>query len=197
MSTDVLRGRVHHDVSAPLKRADEVRGRDSVVDDERHPDLVGDSCHSLDVEDVVLGVRDRLAVEQLGVRAHGCTPRVKIVRILDKRDLNAELRQRVVEEVVGAAVEARARHHVIADLSDVEDREHLCSLATGYEQRSNATFERSEAVLDYGLRRVHDARVNVAQFLQRKQIRSMRRVIEGVRRRLVNRQSPCVCCGVR
>ena len=61
-----------------------------------------------DVENVVLGIGDGLAIEGLGVGLHCCAPGLEVVWILDEAHLDAELRQGVVEEVVGAAVEARA-----------------------------------------------------------------------------------------
>ncbi len=68
---------------------------------------MGDTRDAGQVEDVVLRVGDRLAEERAGVVADGLAPLVEVVGILDEGDLDAELGQRVVEQVVRAAVEIR------------------------------------------------------------------------------------------
>ena len=60
VSAQELGRRVNDDVCAELEGADEVRRRDRVVDDERHAVLVRDTRDLRDVEDVDLGVADRL-----------------------------------------------------------------------------------------------------------------------------------------
>ena len=90
---------------------------------------VGDAGDALDVEDVVLRVGDRLAEEALGVVADGRPPLLEVVGVVDERDLDAHLRQRVVEQVVRAAVQRRRRHDVVAGLGEVEDGQRLGRLA--------------------------------------------------------------------
>ena len=86
---------------------------------------------ALEVEDVALRVADALAVERLGVRADRRLPGGEVVGVVDERDLDAELRERVVQLVVGAAVERRARDDVAAVLGEVQQRDRLaaCPLA--------------------------------------------------------------------
>ena len=146
---EVLGRRVHDDVGAQLDRADQVRRGDRVVDDERDADLVRDRGDGLDVEDVGLRVGDGLAEEQLGVRLDGVAPGLRVVRVGDERRRDAELGQRVVQQVVGAAVQARAGDDVVAGLGDVQDREGLGGLARGDQQGADAALERGDAVLDH------------------------------------------------
>ena len=136
----------------------------------------------------LLGVGDRLAEERLGVGPDRGPPRVEVVRVLDERHLDAELGQRVVEQVVRAAVQARAGDDVVAGLGDVEDRERLRRLAAGDEQRADAALEARDALLHRVLGRVHDPRVDVAELLQREQVRGVLGVAEDERRGLVDRQ---------
>ena len=93
------------------------------------PFVVGDLADALDVEHVVLRVGEHLAVERLGVRADRRPPLLEVVRVVDERDLDAHLRQRVVEQVVGAAVQRRAGDDVVAGLGEGEDGERLGRLA--------------------------------------------------------------------
>ncbi len=171
-------------------------GGHRVVDDERDAGLVGDAGDPLDVEDVVLGVRDRLGEERLRVRPHGSTPAVEVIGVLDERDLDAQLLEGVVEQVVRAAVQAGAGHDVVAGLGDVEQGKGFSSLPGGDQQRPHATFEGGDALLDRGLGRVHDAGVDVAELLEREQVRGMVGAVEGVAGGLVDRQGTRIGGGV-
>jgi hypothetical protein len=148
----------------------------------------------LDVEDVLLGVGDRLAKNALvfgrtAARQDSGRPG------LDEADLDAELGQAVVEQVVRAAVEARAGDDVVAGLGDVEDRQRLGRLAAAHEQRADAALEARDALLDDVVRRVHQPGVDVAELLQPEQRRGVVGVLEDVRRRLVDRQRPGAVVG--
>ncbi len=68
VAADELGEAVDHDVGAPLERTDQVRRGHRVVDHQRDAVGVGDAGDALDVEHVVLRVRDDLAEEHLGVR---------------------------------------------------------------------------------------------------------------------------------
>jgi hypothetical protein len=131
---------------------------------------VRDADDALDVEDVAAGVGDGLAVEDLGVRPHRGAPRVEVVGVLDERRRDAELGQRVAEQVDRAAVEAGARDDVVARLGDVEDRQRLRRLPRRDEQRADAAVEVGDPLLDGVRRRVGDARVDVAQLGQREEV---------------------------
>ena len=150
--------------------------------------LVGEGCDRLDVEDLGLRVGDGLAEEELGVGPDGRPPRVDRRRVLDEAHLDAELRQRVLEEVEGAAVEAGGDDDVVAGLGDVEHGERLGGLARGDEERADAALERCDALLDDVGRRVHQAGVDVAELLEPEQVRRVVGVVEDVARRLVDRQ---------
>ena len=144
MAAEVLGRGVQDDVGAELDGVEQVRRRDRVVDDERHTGRVRDRGDLLDVEDVGARVRDRLREEQLGVRADRVAPGLRVVRVADERRLDAQLGERVVEQVVRAAVEARARDDVVAGLRDVEDREGRRGLAGRDEQCADPALERRD-----------------------------------------------------
>src|SRR5690606_39361934 len=80
-----------------------------------------------DVEHVVAGVADRLGVEGLGLGSDRGPPGVEVVGVVDEGALDAHLGQRVVEEVVGAAVERGGGHDVAAGLRSEEHTSELQS----------------------------------------------------------------------
>ena len=172
------------------ERLAQVRRREGVVDHERDAGRVGDVGDAGEVEDVALRVADALAVERLRVRADRGLPGVEVVGVVDEADLDAQLRERVVQLVVGAAVERRARHDVPAVLGEVEQRDRLGGLAARRGERADATLERGDAVLEHGLGRVHDPRVDVAELGEPEEVRGVLGVAEDERRRLVDRHRP-------
>ena len=134
------------------------------------------------------GLPMRLGEERLGVVARLRSPFVEVVLVLDELHLDAELRQRVVEQVVGAAVQARRGQHMVAGLGDVEQGERGRRLTGAHEQGADAALERGDALLDDVLSRVHDPRVDVAGLREAEQVCCVLGVPEDVRRRRVDRQ---------
>ncbi len=73
----------------------------------------------------------------------------------------------------------------------------LCGLSRRQEQSRDPAFEGGDALLDDVLRRVHDPGVNVAGLGQPEQGGGVLGAVEGVRRRLIDRQRPRVGGAVR
>ena len=139
-----------------------------------------------DVEDVDLRVSDGLGEEELRVGADGRAPLLGVVLVLDERRLDAELGQRVLEQVVRSAVDGARGDDVIPRLRDVQHGERLRGLAARDEKGTGAPLECREALLHDVRRRVHDARVDVAELGQREEVRGVVGVVEYVGRGLVD-----------
>ncbi len=113
-----------------LQRANEVRARHGVVDDQRQTVTVGDLGDGLDVDKGAAGIGKALDVDGLGLvidlggeafRVGGIGP----------ADLPAEVLEGMAELVDRAAIELFRRDEVIARLHQgVEDQE-LCGVARG------------------------------------------------------------------
>ncbi|CAI7977538.1 hypothetical protein FRAHR75_360018 [Frankia sp. Hr75.2] len=187
VAADELGRRVHDDVGAVLERPVQVGRRQGVVDDQRYPGLVRDGRDALGVEDVPARVADRLAVEGARLGAYRGPPGVKVVRVVDERHRDAELGQRVVEQVVGAAVEVRGADDVVAGLGQVEDRQRLRRLPRCRGERADPAFEGGDALLEDVLGGVHDPGVDVARLAEREQRGRVVGVAEDEARRLVDR----------
>jgi len=186
VAADVLGGRVDDDVRPVLEGPVEVGREGGVVDDEGDADLLRDLADLGEGEDVEARVAEAFAVEGLGVLLHGLAEVLGIVAV-DERDLDAELGQGVVEEVVGAAVELGDRDDVVAGAGDVEDGRRDRRLTRRMGEGARAAFERREALLEDVRRRVHDAGVDVAEFLQAEEIGRVFRIPELVAGGLVDR----------
>lgn len=190
VATEVLGRRVHHDVRAVLDGAQEIRRRHGVVHHQRHADLVREVRHRPDVEHVAARVGQGLGEEQLGVRLGGRPPGVQVVLVVDEADLDAELGQRVVQQVVGAAVEGGAGHQVVARTGEVEDGRGRRRRTRCEGHRGHAALQRRDPLFQDVLGGVHDPRVDVARFGQAEQIGAVLGVAEDERRRLVDRRGP-------
>ena len=104
MAADELGGRVDHDVCAVLDGADQVRGAEGVVDDQRQAVLVGNGGNGINVGDIAVGVAQGLQIDGLGVGLDGVLHLGQIVSV-DKGGGHAELGQGVLQQVVAAAVD--------------------------------------------------------------------------------------------
>jgi len=153
--------------------------------------------HPLDVEHVVLGVRQDLTEEHLRVRLDRRLPLREVVGIVDEGDLHPEFRHRVVQEVVGTAVQRWGCDDVVARLAQGHEGQRRCRLAGRHGERAGkadgrdaAALQRVDARLERTLRRVHDAGVDVADLGKAEQVGRVVGVAELVRRRLVDRHRP-------
>ncbi len=190
VTADELGRRVHDDVGAVLERAAQVGRGERAVDHERDVVLVRDRGHALEVEHVALRVPDALPVEGPRVRANRGAPGVEVVGVVDEADLHPELRERVVQLVVRAAVEGGRRHDVPSALGQVGERHELRGLPARGRQGADPALECRHPVLERRLRGVHDPRVDVAELLEPEQRRGVRGVAEDVAGGLVDRDGP-------
>ena len=193
-------------MSAPHSNGRMSHGRGHrVVDDERHAVLVGHArrrprcrgrrswgCRCVSPKNaLVLG---RTAARHAS-RSSGSSTKVTSM---------PELGQRVVEEVVGAAVERGRRDDVAAGLGQVQDGERLGRLARRPRPArrgcptavSGAPSRAAMRASNTRLGRVHDPGVDVADLGQREQVGGVGRVAELVRGGLVDRHGPGAGGGV-
>ena len=118
-------------------------------------------------------------VDQFGERGR--------ITVVGKTGLDAHLRQRVGQQVVGAAIQCGRRNNVVAGFGDGLDRIGDGRHAGGHGKAADATFHFRHACLEHGVGRIHDAAIDVAGHLQVEQVGAVLRVVEGVCHRLVDR----------
>ncbi len=154
-----------------------------------------DRADARDVEHVQAGVAERLAEQQFRVGADRGAPCVDVAR-LDERGLDAEARQRVVQQIVAAAVERAGGHHVRAGTGQRGDRQMQGGLAAGGGDRADAALQCGDAFLEHRIGRVADAAVDVARALHVEQRCRVVAVLEHERGAQMYRYCACTGCGV-
>ena len=186
VAAEVFGERVHHDVGAMLERAQQVGRRHRVVDNQRHAVAVRNVGNGGDIGHRALRVADGFDEHGLGTVIKQRLKTCQIARI-GKARCHAKLRQGVCQQVVGAAIEGGAGNDVVARFGDGLDGIRHCRLPGGHRECRNAPFERRHALFQHVLRRVHDARVDVARHLQVEQVRAVLRVVKCIGHGLVDR----------
>jgi hypothetical protein len=73
----------------------------------------------------------------------------------------------------------------------------LCCVSRGHGKRGGAALQGRNALLEHGLGRVHDARIDVAEGLEVEQRRSVVDILEYVRGGLVDRRGAGAGGGIR
>src|ERR1700744_4499471 len=119
----------------------------------------------LDVRYVELWVAKGLGVNRARFAGDRGAQPVEIVGVHEFH-CDAQARPRVVEEVVGAAVERSRGADLIAGGGQGSQRQRLSSLTRRCRKGGSAAFKSCYALLKDIRGRIHDARVNVAELLQ-------------------------------
>ena len=157
-----------------------------VVHDQRDAQVLTDCSHFRDGKSLELGIRQGLGVIGLGLVIRGA-PEVLGIRRIDEPHLNACRLQRIGKEIPGSAVQVRGTDHVVPGLGDVLNRKGRRGLAGREGQCPDATVHGRHALFQDIAGRIHDTRVDVAQFLQGKQVLGMLSVVELIGRGLIDR----------
>jgi len=103
----------------------------------------------------------------------------------------------VSEQVPGPAVQVRRADDVVAGTGDILDRKCGRGLTRRQGQGAHAAFQSCDALLEHVVGRIHDARVDVAEFLEREQVGGVLGVAELIRGCLIDRHRNGAGRGVR
>src|SRR4029077_7565657 len=87
-----------------------------------------------------------------------------------------------------AAVELLRRHELVAGLQQAMEHQNLRRMAGRDREPRGAAFERGDQLLEHGIGRIADARIDVAEGLQPEQGSGVIDAFEYVRRRLIDRR---------
>ena len=141
MTVHVFCGGMDDNIRAPLKRTAQDRGRESIVDDERHTVLVRDVRPLFDIEHGQRWVGERFAEYGLGVGLEQLLD-LFLVRLCVRPDaFDTQLFERHAEQVDRAAVDGGGRDKAVARRAQVEDGDHGSCLARAGQHRADAALQ--------------------------------------------------------
>ena len=195
VTADELRCRMHDDISTVFERTNQVRSTEGVVDHDRNLVLVSEFGDGFDVRDVGVRVAERFNEDELGVGLDRAFDFLEVVDV-DESRFNAELAERMFQEVVGATVNGALCDHVVTLASESRDGISK-SCCTGSDcETCDTAFESGDALFKNVLRGIGEAAVNVACILQMETVRSVLSAVEHVRGGLVYRNCAGIGCRV-
>ena len=187
---------MHHHICAVLNGADQIRGAEGVVDHQRQAVAVCDLGNGVNIRNIAVGVAQRFNIHCLGVGLNGVFHLGQIMRI-HKSGLNAVQRQRVLQQVAGAAVNGFLRHDMLACLGQCLNGIGDGGCARGHGQTGHAALQSGNAILKHALCRVGQAAVDIACIGQAKAVGCVLAVAEHIAGGGVNGHSACIAGGVR
>ena len=170
VAVHVLGGGMGHDVRAPLEGPAVHRSGKGVVHDQGHAVGVGRLGELLNVQHGQCGVGDGLAEHSLGVGPEGSVQLLLGAVRVHEGELHAHPPHGHREQVVGAAVNAGAAHHMVAAARDVEHRIEVGCLAAAGEHGGGAALQLADLGRHMVAGGVLQAAVEIAGCLQVKQL---------------------------
>ena len=181
--------------SAVLDGTDQVRRTERVVDYQRGVVLVRNLRNGVDIGDIGIRVAQRLDEHNLRILLDGAFDLLQVLRI-HEGGLDAELGQRMLQQVRGAAVDGLLGHHMVAGLrqrlDDIRD-----SGSTGCDgQAGHTAFQGSDAVLEHALRGIRQTAVDVAGIAQAEAVGRVLGAVEYIGSGLVDGNGTGIRCGV-
>ena len=165
MAIHVLSGGVRDDVGAPLKGTAHHGRREGVVDHQRYAVVVRGLGKALNIEHGKGGVGNRLAKDELSIGLKGCLELLVGAVGGNERAGQTHALHSMGEQVVGTAVDGRARDHVIAGTGYVKDREEIRRHARAREHRSGAALHLADLGGNQIARGVLQTAVEIARLL--------------------------------
>ena len=182
MPANPLGGRVHHDIRPVVDRPAEITPRsERVIDHDRHARLMRHRDNGLEVRDVVARVADALDIDRLRLIIDQALELLGLVP-LDEFRRDAQSGEGDFELVVGAPVQVARADDVVTGMRQGGDDHELRGLARGRPDGGSASFERGDTLFQHVDGGVHDAGVDVAEFLEPEQAGAVVGVIEHVAR---------------
>ena len=147
--------------------------------------LVRDGSNGVDIGNVRVRVAERLKVDGLGIGLDGGFYLGQIVCVY-KRGGHTELRQRMCQQIVAAAVYGLLGHNVVTLLGKRLNGVGDGSCAGGRSQSGNAAFKRCDALFQHILRGVRQTAVDIAGVSQTEAGGCVGGVVEDIGRGGVN-----------
>ena len=133
-----------------LKRTDEIRSTEGVIDDEWDAVLVSNGCNAFKVENVRVRVAECLGIYYFSIRLDCCLESVKVVYV-DDGIADTLSREGVGDEVVATTVKVVGCYDVVTSLHDILESVGDGCCTRGNSETSYTTFKSSNTVFEYTL----------------------------------------------
>ena len=164
ITAEVLRQRVDHDVSTMIDGAAEHRCQ-RIIYGEGEAVSMSNISNSGDIDEVKLGVAQRLSVDELGIGLDSCLEVLRVLGI-DEGRRDTEAGQRNAQEIVRTAVDAGGGDDMITSTQQGKNRRSDSAHATCRSDGTDTTFESCQALLKDVGRGVIEAGIEVGRDLQ-------------------------------
>ena len=191
MPADELGATVHDDVDAVVDGSKEQGRRDRIVADDRHVVLMRHLDDPGEIENIVFRVADALDVDEPGIVLDRLGEVGRVAGV-NKRHLDAQLGEGVAKQSHRPAVERAGRDDVLSGPTDVQDGGGNGPHAGAETKPRDATFQCGEPLFQHIDRRIHDPRVDIAEFLEGEEPGGVVGVVEAVAARLIDRHGSTV-----
>ena len=119
----------------------------------------------LNVADVGVRITKGLNIYEFGVRLNGRLQCIVIVWV-DKCCINAILAQRVLQQIIGSAVDGIGSHHMVTGVCQVGDGVSYSCCTRGNGQAAYTAFQCGNAILKNSLSSVGQTAIDVSCILQ-------------------------------
>ena len=187
MTIHVLGGGMSNDIRTPFNRVAVNRRRERVVHDQRHAMSMRRIGKTLDIQNSQRRVRNRLAKHALSVRAEsGFKLLVRAIRA-HKRALETHTMHGMSQKIVGTTIDSARCNNMIASTSNIKHSKEVRSLTGAGQHCSSAALHLANLRSNIVVGRVLQTSIEVARFLQVKQLTHMLRSIILPRSGLINR----------
>ena len=185
VAADILGRRIDDDRRSVLERPGEDRRR-RVVNDERDAEAAADFGDLGDGKHREFRIGQRFGIVSAGALV-GRAAEIIGIDGIDKADFDALILQRIGKQIPCSAVQIGRADDVVAGAREVLQSERRRGLSRRQRQRADATLHRRHALLQHIVGRIHDARIDIAEFLEREQVRGVLGIAELIRRGLIDR----------
>ena len=150
---------------------------------------MGDLRNHLEVRHIQFGITDRFHIDGAGLRGDGLPEGFRVAGVNELRRA-AQLGQGVMKQRVGAPIKVVPRDNLVSNLRDGQQGKGDGRRTRGDGQRAGPAFDRGHPLLENVRGRIHQPRVDVAEFLQGEQIGGVFGALEHVGGGLINGHGP-------
>ena len=187
MTIHIFGGGMRNDVRTPFDRIAVHRRRERVVHNQRHAMSMRRISKTLDIQDGERRISNRLAKHTLSVRTESSLKLLIRAIRAHKRALETHTMHGMSKKIVSATIDSTGSNNMIASTGNIEYSKEIRSLTGASQHCSSAALHLANLRSNIVVGRVLQTSVEVAGFLQVKQLTHMLRSIVLPRSGLINR----------